>query len=225
MHFNFFAYAWSERFYLAVLIKEHVALTLLSLLLAMAAALPLGMILSRRPAAAHLAFGAVNILQTIPSIALLGFLIPLLGIGVKPAIAALFFYALLPLLRNTYAGLMSIDPSLKEAARGMGLTDWQILRKVEIPLALPIIMAGIRTSAVIIVGTATVAALIGAGGLGNPIFRGIASLNTHTILLGALPAACLAVIFDRGLHLAEHFLVSPGLRKQQKLLTESFLRE
>ena len=129
-------------------------------------------------------FGIVNTFQTIPSLALLGFLIPLVGTGVLPAVIALFLYALLPLVRNTYAGIRDIEPTLKEAARGMGLTDMQILRKVEIPLALPVILAGVRTSTVILVGTATLAALIGAGGLGDPIFRGIASVNTNKIMLG-----------------------------------------
>lgn len=136
------------------------------------------------------------VLQTIPSLALLGLLIPLFGIGKVPAIIALVAYALLPILRNTYTGIKEVDPSLIEAARAMGMNERQLLLKVEIPLATPVMMAGIRTAMVLIVGTATLAALIGAGGLGDIILLGIDRNNTSLIVLGAVPAALLAILFD-----------------------------
>src|SRR5699024_80873 len=147
--------------------------------------------------------GAVGIIQTIPSIALLGFMLPLLGIGPLPAITALFLYALLPIVRNTYSGINEVEDSVTEAARGMGMTDGQILRKVELPLATPVIFAGIRTATVINVGVATLCALIGAGGLGEYIFRGIALNSGVMIMAGALPAALLALSFDFLLGLLE----------------------
>jgi osmoprotectant transport system permease protein len=211
-HDGFWTYAWSRRAYVLGLLEQHLFLTITALLAALAFAVPLGIVLTRTPRLSGSVFGVINVFQTIPSLALLGFLIPLLGIGIKPAIFALFLYALLPLVRNTHAGIAQIDPSLKEACRGMGLTDFQILRKAELPLALPIIMAGVRTSAVLLVGTATISALVGAGGLGDPIFRGVSSVNPNLILLGAVPAALLAVLLDRGLHLVESSLVSKGLR-------------
>src|SRR5690606_14204600 len=134
-----------------------------------------------------------GILQTIPSIALLGFMIPLLGIGAKPAIVALFLYALLPIIRNTYSGILGVNPAVKEAATAMGMTRRQVLWKVELPLAFPVILAGIRTATVITVGVATLAAYIGAGGLGEFIFGGIALNNSAMILAGAIPAALLAL--------------------------------
>ncbi len=180
---------------------EHLGLTLLSLLLACAIAIPAGIWIARRETWSRWVLGAAGILQTIPSIALLGSLIPLLGIGVKPAIFALLLYAILPILRNTFTGLQGVDPAVREAAAGMGMTKWQMLQQVEFPLALPVILAGIRTAAVINVGVATLAAYIGAGGLGEFIFGGIALNNNQMILAGALPAAVLAVLFDQGLAL------------------------
>src|SRR6185312_14669111 len=140
--------------------------------------------------------GAAGVLQTIPSLALLGFMIPLLGIGPIPAITALFLYALLPVIRNTYAGINGVDPGVKEAALAMGMTATQRLFKVDLVLAFPVIMAGIRTATVINVGVATLAAYIAAGGLGEFIFGGIALNNTDMILAGAIPAALLAIILD-----------------------------
>jgi osmoprotectant transport system permease protein len=180
---------------------EHLGLTLLSILLACVIAIPTGIWIARRDAWSRWVLGAAGILQTIPSIALLGSLIPLLGIGVKPAIFALLLYAILPILRNTFTGLQGVDPAVREAAAGMGMTKWQMLQKVELPLALPVILAGIRTAAVINVGVATLAAYIGAGGLGEFIFGGIALNNSQMILAGAIPAAILAILFDQGLAL------------------------
>ena len=170
-------------------VLEHIGLTFISLLLAALVAMPLGILITRRQRLAGSFLGLAGILQTVPSIALLGFLIPILGIGVKPAIVALFLYALLPILRNTYTGIQEVDASVKEAALGIGLSQGQLLRQVELPLALPVIFAGLRTATVINVGVATLAAYIGAGGLGEFIFGGIALNNTAMILAGALPAA------------------------------------
>jgi len=175
---------------------QHIGLTFISLFIAILVALPLGIFISRKIKLAGPILGVAGILQTIPSIALLGVMIPVLGIGVKPAIIALFLYALLPIIRNTYTGITNIDQQVLEAAKAMGMSTNQILRKVELPLAFPIIMAGIRTATVINVGVATLAAYIAAGGLGEFIFGGIALNNSNMILAGAIPAALLAIIFD-----------------------------
>ncbi|MEO5910026.1 MAG: ABC transporter permease/substrate-binding protein [Pelobium sp.] len=175
---------------------QHIGLTFISLFIAILVALPLGIWISRSAKLAGPILGFAGILQTIPSIALLGVMIPVLGIGVKPAIVALFLYALLPIIRNTYTGIKNIEPQILEAAKAMGMNRAQILKKVELPLAFPIIMAGIRTATVINVGVATLAAYIAAGGLGEFIFGGIALNNSNMILAGAIPAALLAIIFD-----------------------------
>jgi len=203
---NFLIFLWDRRLELFYLTIEHLWLVGIAMLIAILIGVPAGIVLTRIPSLRSPVFTVVNVFQTIPSLALLGFLIPLLGIGATPAIVALFVYALLPLVRNTHTGILEVDSSLREAALGLGLTDMQILRKVELPLALPLIMAGVRTSTVIAVGTATLAALIGAGGLGDPIFRGISSVNSQLILFGAVPAAILALTLDRILHLLERFL-------------------
>jgi len=176
--------------------SQHVGLTFISLLIAVAIGLPLGILIAKRRKLAGLVLSFAGIMQTIPSIALLGFMIPLLGIGAKPAIAALFLYALLPIIRNTYTGITGVDPAVREAAKGMGMTPAQVLREVELPLAMPVILAGIRTATVINVGVATLAAFIAAGGLGEFIFGGISLNNTNMILAGAIPAALLAILFD-----------------------------
>ncbi|MDR6198003.1 glycine betaine ABC transporter substrate-binding protein [Siphonobacter sp. SORGH_AS_0500] len=190
----------------------HTGLTCMSLLLSVLVALPLGIFIARKPKAAGVVLGIAGILQTIPSIALLGFLIPLLGIGAIPAITALFLYALLPVIRNTFTGITGVDPAITESARGLGMNSWQVLTQVEIPLALPVILAGIRTAAVINVGVATLAAYIAAGGLGEFIFGGISLNNTHMILAGAIPAALLALAFDVVLSFVQK-LSSRRLRK------------
>jgi osmoprotectant transport system permease protein len=177
----------------------HIGLTFISLLLALLIGVPLGILISRRTRLASSVLGIAGILQTVPSVALLGFLIPLLGIGVGPALVALFLYALLPIIRNTYVGITEVSPLVKEAARGVGMTENQILTKVELPLALPVIFAGVRTATVINVGVATLAAYVAAGGLGEFIFSGIALSNVSMMLAGAIPAALLAVSFDFGL--------------------------
>lgn len=177
-------------------IGEHIQISFIALLFAVLISVPLAVYLTRHKKAAEVIIGIASVIQTIPSLALLGILIPLLGIGKFPAIVALVAYALLPILRNTYTGIVEIDPSLIEAAHAMGMNPRKRLTKVEIPLALPIIMAGIRTAMVLIVGTTTLAALIGGGGLGDLILLGIDRNNTNLILLGAIPAAILALLFD-----------------------------
>lgn len=182
---------------------EHIGLTLTALLIAMLIGIPTGILLTRRKKISGSVLGIAGIIQTIPSVALLGFLLPLLGIGVVPAIVALFLYALLPIIRNTFTGIEEVDPAVREAAKGMGMSSGQILRKVELPLAVPVIFAGIRTATVINVGIATLCALIGSGGLGEFIFRGIALNNLNMILAGAIPAAALALLFDFGLAIVQ----------------------
>ncbi len=175
---------------------QHIGLTFISLLLAVVIGVPLGIFIARKRKFAAPVLGFTGILQTIPSIALLGFMIPLLGIGPVPAIVALFLYALLPIVRNTYTGITGVDKAVIDAARGMGMSDRQILLRVQLPLSMPVILAGIRTATVINVGVATLASYIGAGGLGEFIFGGIALNNTNMILAGAIPAALLAIFFD-----------------------------
>lgn len=174
----------------------HIGLTFSSLLLAVVIGLPIAILIVRKRRMAAAVLGITSIMQTIPSVALLGFMIPLFGIGTLPAVVVLFLYALLPIIRNTYTGITGIDEAIRDAAKGMGMTDRQILFKVEIPLAMPVILAGLRTATVINVGVATLAAYIAGGGLGEFIFGGIALNNTNMILAGAIPAALLAICFD-----------------------------
>ena len=192
-----------------MLTGEHLWLVGISMLLAVAAGVPLGILLTRKPKLKTLILGGTNIIQTIPSLALFGFLIPIPfigGIGPRTAIVALVLYALLPILRNTYVGLTGIDPAVLEAAEAMGMTNPQILTRVRLPLALGIILAGIRTATVITIGVATIAAAIGAGGLGTFIFRGVAMVSDAVILAGAIPAALLAILADVLLALVERRL-------------------
>lgn len=177
-------------------LAEHLGLTFASLFMALLLGVPLAIWLTRRQRWSNFTIGVVGVIQTIPSIALLGLMLPLLGVGAVPAIVALFLYALLPIVRNTYSGILGVDQNVKEAARGMGLSESQILTKVELPLAIPVLFAGIRTATVINVGVATLSALIGAGGLGEFIFRGISTNNTTMLLAGAIPAALLALLLD-----------------------------
>jgi osmoprotectant transport system permease protein len=187
----------------------HLTLVSISMLIAIAIAVPLGMFIVQRPVLRSIALGIASILQTIPSLALFGFLIPIPfigGIGPRTAIVALVLYALLPILRNTYVGLTGIDPAVLQAAEAMGMTENQILWRVRLPLALSVILAGIRTSTIITIGVATIAAAIGAGGLGTFIFRGVAMVNDAVILAGAIPAALLAILADGLLALLERRL-------------------
>lgn len=188
---------------------DHVELVLISMVIAMLIAVPLGMFVVQRPALRAISIGVANVFQTIPSLALFGFLIPIPfigGIGKRTAIVALVLYALLPILRNTYVGLSGVDSAVLEAAEAMGMTSAQILFRVRFPLALSVILAGIRTATIITIGIATIAAAIGAGGLGTFIFRGVALVSDSLILAGAIPAALLALIADFLLGLVERRL-------------------
>ncbi len=192
--------------------REHLALVAAALLGAIALAVPLGILAARRPRAGRVILGGVGIVQTIPSLALLVFMIPLLGIGAGPAVAALFLYGLLPIVRNTHAGLAGISPELRETAEALGLPAGARLRRIELPLASPAILAGVKTSAVITVGTATLGALVGAGGYGQPILTGIRLASVPLILEGAVPAALLALAVQAGFDLLERVIVPAGLR-------------
>src|ERR1700683_1210358 len=187
---------------MAQLTGEHIVLVLVSMAIAAAAGLPLGILLTRRAALRTPLLGFANVMQTIPSLALFGFLIPIPfigGIGKRTAIVALVLYALLPILRNTMVGILGVDSAVRESAVAMGMTGRQLLWRVEMPLAGRTILAGIRVATVTTIGTATIAAAIGGGGLGGFIFRGTASVDTTQILAGAVPAACIALIADGAL--------------------------
>ena len=188
---------------------DHLTLVVIAMDIAIAIAVPLGMLVVQHRHLRAFALGLASVFQTIPSLALFGFLIPIPfigGIGRRTAIVALVLYALLPILRNTYVGLSGVDPAILEAAEAMGMTTTQILLRVRLPLALSVILAGIRTATVITIGVATIAAAIGAGGLGTFIFRGVAMVSDAVILAGAIPAALLALIADGLLALLERRL-------------------
>jgi osmoprotectant transport system permease protein len=188
---------------------EHLVLVAASTGIAVAVGLPAGVALTRLPRWRAPILGTANVLQTIPSLALFGFLIPLPfigGIGARTAIVALVVYALLPIVRNTYTGIAQVDATVRDVATSLGMTASQRLRLVELPLAMPVMLAGVRVAAVIGVGVATIAAAIGAGGLGVFIFRGVAMVDHAVILAGAIPAAALALLLDGGLHLVERRL-------------------
>jgi osmoprotectant transport system permease protein len=196
---NLWNFITENRVEVAGLTLEHLAMVCVSILLAIAIGIPLGILITRRPALYKPVIAVANIIQTVPSLALFGFLLPAPWIGERAgrlAILALMLYALLPLIRNTYAGIKGVDRSVIEAARGMGLTDRQLLFQVELPLAASVILAGVRVAVVLSVGLATIAAAIGAGGLGELIFRGLAMVNNSVILAGAIPAALMALLAD-----------------------------
>jgi osmoprotectant transport system permease protein len=191
---------------------EHLLLVAIAMLIAIVIGIPLGVFITRQPKLAQPVLAIANALQTIPSLAIFGFLISVPffgGIGKNPAIVALTLYALLPLIRNTYIGINNVDSAVREAGKGMGMTDWQLLTQVEIPLAAGVILAGIRVATVISVGLATIAAAIGGGGLGVFIFRGLATVNNQLILAGAIPAAVIALVADFGLGKLEQYLMQP----------------
>ena len=191
---------------------RHLLLVAVSVGLATLVGVPLGILLTRRPAWQRWVLGAANVVQTVPSLALFGLLIPVPligGIGLRTALVALTLYALLPVLRNTVVGIAGVDPAVREAGRGLGMTDAQLLRRVELPLAASVILAGVRLATVIGIGLATIAAAIGAGGLGVFIFRGVAMVDNRTILAGALPAAALALAADAILGAVERRLTPP----------------
>jgi osmoprotectant transport system permease protein len=184
------------------LTTEHLVLVLSAMTVAILIGIPGGILLTRRPSFRRWLLGFASVVQTIPSLALFGFLIPIPwigGIGSRTVIVSLVLYALLPILRNTFVGIASVDPAVCEAATAMGMTEGQILRQVQLPLAARTILAGIRVATVATIGTATIAAAIGGGGLGVFIFRGVASVDSAQILAGAVPAALLALLADGGL--------------------------
>jgi osmoprotectant transport system permease protein len=193
---------WTRRSEVLLLTLEHLQIVAISIVIAAGVGLPLGILMTRRPRMSRPILAIANVVQTIPSLALFGFLIPLPfigGIGARTAIVALVLYSLLPIISNTFTGISGVDPAIREAGRAMGMTDGQLLWKVEIPLALGVIFAGIRVATVIAVGVATIAAAVGAGGLGMFIFRGVSMVDSRLILAGAIPAAALALIADVGL--------------------------
>lgn len=207
------SYLWERRSRILSLTGRHLVLVAVSLVAAILIAIPLGLLMERARKSAEGVIRSVGLMQTIPSIALLAFMLPLLGIGLAPALVALFLYSLYPILRNTYSGVRDASPSAVSAASALGMTPGQVLRHVRLPLAAPVIMAGIRTAGVINVGTATLAAFIGAGGLGDPIVAGLALSDTRMILSGALPAALLALVVDLVLGSVERKVTSAGLRE------------
>jgi osmoprotectant transport system permease protein len=187
---------------IADLSLEHLTLVLITMAIAIALAVPAGILITRRARWRPWVIGFANVMQTIPSLALFGFLIPVPligGIGKRTAVVALVLYALLPILRNTMVGILGVDPAVRESAVAMGMTGRQLLLRVEVPLAARMILAGIRVATVTTIGTATIAAAIGGGGLGVFIFRGIASVDSTQILAGAVPAACIALLADAAL--------------------------
>lgn len=213
---NFFEYMVANGDEVLRLTGQHVVLVGLSTMLAIIIGFPLGVLMTRMENLSRPILTFANIMQTIPSLAMFGFLIPIPfigGIGARTAIVALLLYSLLPIIRNTYTGIMHVDPAVREAAIGMGMTDWQVLGRVEIPLALGVIFAGIRVATVIAVGLATIAAAIGAGGLGTYIFQGVAMANPSRILVGAVPAAAMALTADFGLGLIERWLGGNRMRE------------
>jgi osmoprotectant transport system permease protein len=196
---NFLHFMMANRQQVLDLTLEHITLAGVATILAAVVGIPLGILITRIPQLSKPVLGSVNIIQTIPSLALFGFLLPAPWIGERAgrlAILALALYGLLPLVRNTYAGIQGVDPAVVEAARAMGLTDRQLLFQVELPLASGVIVAGVRIATVTSIGVATIAAAIGAGGLGEFIFRGLAMVNNDVILAGAVPAALLALVAD-----------------------------
>lgn len=192
---------------------EHLAMASTAIGLAILVSLPVGILLTRFERLAQIVLSLTNVIMTIPSLALLAFMIPIFGIGKQPAVIALFLYALMPIIRNTYTGINGVDRGTLEAGRGMGMTSMQLLFLVELPLALKVIFAGIRTTFVIIIGWTTLAALIGGGGLGQLIWNGITNINTNLILAGALPSALLAILMDHVLGLVEKLILPRGLQK------------
>ncbi|WP_407271596.1 ABC transporter permease [Radiobacillus sp. PE A8.2] len=191
---------------------EHLYLSFIAIVIAVGISLPLGIYISRKKRVAEFYIGITAVLQTIPSLALFGFLVPVLGIGMATALVALIVYALLPILRNVYTGITGVDEGIIEAGEGMGMTQRQILWKIQLPLSLPFLMAGIRTATVLTVGVATLATFVGAGGLGDVIWRGLQSWNNSLVLAGAIPVALLALFFDFVLRFIEKKVTPKGIK-------------
>lgn len=194
---DFFKYVWEARNEVIRLTGEHILMSMIAIIAGTMVSVPAGIFISRKPRLGNPVIDLVGMLYTVPSLALLGFLIPFLGLGWTPAITALVIYSLLPLLRNTFVGISEVDSFIKEAAVGMGATKNQLLWRVELPLAMPVIMAGLRTVAVLTVGITTMGALVGAGGLGVLIFSGIHLMDNNMLLAGTIPVALIAITFDQ----------------------------
>ena len=210
---SLYRYLWNRRAIIGAQTLRHILLVLVALGAAILLAVPLGVGLERTPRAAESVIRVVALVQTVPGIALLAFMIPLLGIGVAPALVALFLYSLFPIVRNTYSGVRDADPGAAAAAHALGMTPRQVLAQVRLPLAAPVIFAGIRTAGVLAVGTATLAGFVGAGGLGDPIVAGLALNDTRLILSGAIPAALLALLTDTLLAQGERAATPRGLER------------
>lgn len=213
---SFIEYFVSHTDELLKLSLEHMYLVIIPVLIGMCIAIPLGILLTRKESIAHTVIGIIGAIETIPGLALLIFMIPFFGLGNRPAIVALFLYSLLPILRNTYTGIRGVSQSLLDAGRGMGMTGFQLLLYVEMPIALPVIMAGVRTAIVVIIGWATLAAFIGGGGLGVFIVSGLGMSNMRRVLMGAIPAAVMAIVAEYLLEYLEKFMTSKGLRIKAK---------
>ena len=201
---------------------EHIEIVAFSVILATLIAVPIGVAITRNEKIAKKVMNAANILMTIPSIALFGLMLPVLslighGLGKVPAVIALIAYSQLPIIRNTYVGIKNVPPELVDAGRGLGMTGWTRLREIEIPLAIPVIIAGLRTATVMNIGIAAIAAYIGAGGLGVYIQQGIARVYGEMILTGAMMVSLLAIIFDAGMALLENFITPKGVKIGRKL--------
>ncbi|MCY8113664.1 glycine betaine/carnitine/choline/choline sulfate ABC transporter permease OpuCB [Bacillus spizizenii] len=196
---------------------EHLYISLIAVVLGIIVAVPLGVALTRMKKGAGAIIGVVNIVQTLPSLAILAFFIPLLGVGKVPAIVALFFYSVLPILRNTYTGIKGVNKNLLESGKGIGMTGWEQIRFVEIPLAIPIIMAGIRTSTIYLIGWATLASFIGGGGLGDYIFIGLNLYQPEYIIGGAVPVTILAIIIDYVLAVTERKVTPAGMQRLKEV--------
>ncbi|MFT4399300.1 choline ABC transporter permease OpuBB [Bacillus sp. SW14] len=196
---------------------EHITISLIAVILGVIVAVPLGVVLTRMKKGAGAIIGIVNIIQTLPSLAILAFFIPLLGVGKVPAIVALFFYSVLPILRNTYTGIRGVNKNLLESGKGIGMTTAEQVRLVELPLAAPVIMAGIRTSTIYLIGWATLASFIGGGGLGDYIFIGLNLYQPEYIIGGAVPVTILAIVIDYVLAVAERKLTPAGMQRLKEV--------
>lgn len=222
---NFLNYMAENYKYVLELTLDHIQLTFIAVLFAIIIGVPLGILISNYKNLSKGIIGIINLIQAVPSLALLGLFIPLLGIGVIPAVVVVILYSLLPIVKNTYTGLNAINPQTLEAAKGIGLTRLQRLFKIKLPLALPIIMAGVRISSVTAVGLMTVAAFIGAGGLGSLIFAGIQTVNFNKILAGAIPACFLALIIDYAVGKIENFVTPLPMKKGNNIISEKLIEQ
>ena len=211
---DFLQMNWQE---LVLKAWEHLYISLIAVFLGIIVAVPLGIMLTRMKRSASIIIGIANIMQTLPSLAVLAFFIPFLGVGKTPAIIALFFYSVLPILRNTYTGIKGVNGNLLESGRGIGMTSWERIRLVEFPLALSVIMAGIRTASVYLIGWATLASFIGGGGLGDYIFIGLNLYQTEYIIAGAVPVIIMAILVDYVFSIIERKVVPKGLKGMKEV--------